>query len=104
MEADGAPAGRGPAKYYRIRGAEGTVGFISPLSHSFCDQCNRLRLTADGKLRTCLFSDDELDVRKALRHGTEAGLRTIIDAAVAAKPESHNMRVGTLRRMSQIGG
>ena len=104
VEADGAPAGRGPAKYYRFEGAEGTIGFISPLSHSFCDQCNRLRLTADGKLRTCLFSDDELDVRKALRHGTEAGLLTIIDAALAAKPESHNMRVGTLRRMSQIGG
>ncbi len=102
--ADGAPAGRGPAKYHRFEGAEGTIGFISPLSHSFCDRCNRLRLTADGKLRTCLFSDDELDARRVLRHGTEPELRSLILEAVAAKPASHNLRVGTLRRMSQIGG
>jgi cyclic pyranopterin phosphate synthase len=77
---------------------------ISPLSHHFCGECNRLRLTADGKLRTCLFSDDELDARTVLRTGTEADLHDLIRAALAAKPESHNMRVGTLRRMSQIGG
>jgi cyclic pyranopterin phosphate synthase len=63
-----------------------------------------LRLTADGKLRTCLFSDDELDARRILRHGTAADLRALILAAVAAKPESHNMRIGTVRRMSQVGG
>lgn len=99
-----APAGRGPAEYHRFDGAKGTVGFISALSHPFCDTCNRLRLTADGKLRTCLFSDDELDVRNVLRHGTDDGIRSVLDAAIAAKPESHNMRVGTVRRMSQIGG
>lgn len=99
-----APVGRGPAQYHRFDGAMGTVGFISALSHPFCDTCNRLRLTAEGKLRTCLFSDDELDVRNVLRHGTDDGIQSVLRAAIAAKPESHNMRVGTVRRMSQIGG
>jgi cyclic pyranopterin phosphate synthase len=70
----------------------------------FCADCNRLRLTADGQLRTCLFSDDELDARRILRNGTESELRALVVAAVAAKPESHNMRVGTQRWMSQVGG
>ena len=98
------PGGWGPARYYRFRGAQATIGVISPLSHRFCGECNRLRLTADGKLRTCLFSDDELDARRILRHGAAADLRALILAAVAAKPESHNMRIGTVRRMSQVGG
>ncbi|PKQ19931.1 MAG: GTP 3',8-cyclase MoaA [Actinobacteria bacterium HGW-Actinobacteria-6] len=101
---DDAPGGWGPAHYYRFPGAKGTLGVISPLSHHFCGECNRLRLTADGRLRTCLFSDDELDVRTILRTGTEADIHELIQRALAAKPESHNMRVGTLRRMSQIGG
>lgn len=99
---DAAPGGWGPATYYRFPGAVGTIGVISPLSHHFCGECNRLRLTADGKLRTCLFSDDELDARGVLRGGGD--VRALIRAALAAKPESHNMRVGTIRRMSQIGG
>jgi GTP 3',8-cyclase len=103
--ADGSsPGGWGPAKYYRFEGARGTVGVISPLSHMFCAGCNRLRLTADGQLLTCLFSDEEMDARHALRHGSDADVRDLLLAAVAAKPESHNMRVGTPRRMSQVGG
>jgi cyclic pyranopterin phosphate synthase len=98
------PAGWGPAKYLRFAGATGTVGFISPLSHMFCTDCNRLRLTAEGKLRTCLFSDEELDARSVIRGGTDAALRDLVLAAVAAKPESHEMRIGTIRRMSQVGG
>jgi GTP 3',8-cyclase len=104
LASDRAPVGWGPARYYRFRGAVGTIGVISALSQPFCDQCNRLRLTADGKLRTCLFSDGELDIRHVLRHGTEAGLHSLIQAALAAKPEAHDMRIGTLRGMSQIGG
>jgi cyclic pyranopterin phosphate synthase len=104
VEANQAPPGSGPAKYYKFRGAQGTIGFVSALSHPFCDECNRLRLTADGQLRTCLFSDDEIDVRHVLRHGTDAGLPSLLRAALALKPESHDMRVGTLRGMSQIGG
>ena len=101
---DAAPGGWGPARYFRFAGAPGTVGVISPLSHHFCGECNRLRLTADGKLRTCLFSDDEFDAHTVLCEGTDDDVRALIREALAAKPESHNMRIGTLRRMSQIGG
>jgi len=102
--AEDAPGGWGPARYYRFAGARGTLGVISPLSHHFCGECNRLRLTADGRLRTCLFSDDEIDVRSVLRGGTDEDVRAVIRVALAAKPESHAQRIGTLRRMSQIGG
>ena len=98
------PLGWGPARYFRFDGAAGTIGVISPLSHMFCADCNRLRLTADGQLRTCLFSDEELDARQVLRSGTDAAVRELVLAAVAAKPESHEMRIGTIRRMSQVGG
>ena len=104
VERGDGPTGWGPAKYMRLEGARGTVGFISPLSHMFCADCNRLRLTSDGKVRTCLFSDDELDARPLLRGGSDAALRELVLAAVAAKPESHEMRIGTIRRMSQVGG
>jgi cyclic pyranopterin phosphate synthase len=100
----GWPTGWGPARYYQIPGAQGTIGFISPLSHLFCADCSRLRLTADGQLRSCLLSDDEFDVRGALRAGTDEELLSLIAAAVAAKPESHLARMGTHRRMSQVGG
>ncbi|TLM97404.1 MAG: GTP 3',8-cyclase MoaA, partial [Actinobacteria bacterium] len=99
-----APGGWGPARYYRLPGALGTIGVISPLSHHFCSECNRLRLTADGRLRPCLFSDHELDVLGVLRGGTDDEIRAVVRAALRDKPESHNMRVGTDRRMSQIGG
>jgi cyclic pyranopterin phosphate synthase len=104
VSTDGAPGGWGPARYYRFPGAAGTIGVISPLSHHFCAECNRLRLTADGRLRTCLFSDDELDATAVLREGSDQDVRALIRHALAIKPESHDMRVGTLRRMSQIGG
>lgn len=101
---DDAPGGWGPARYYRFPGAKGTIGVISPLSHHFCKECNRLRLTADGRVRTCLFSDDELDAREVLRTGTDQDVRELIRAALRAKPEGHDARIGTRRRMSQIGG
>ena len=104
LDRSNGPEGWGPARYFRFDGAAGTVGFISALSHMFCADCNRLRLTADGRLRTCLFADDELDARRAIREGTDEDLRALVLAAVAAKPESHDMRVGTIRRMFQVGG
>jgi cyclic pyranopterin phosphate synthase len=104
VERDAAPGGWGPARYYRFPGSLGTLGVISPLSHHFCGECNRLRLTADGRLRTCLFSDDEIDVRAVLRAGTDDDVREVIRTALAAKPEGHDQRHGTVRRMSQIGG
>ena len=101
---DSGPGGWGPATYYRFPGALGTIGVISPLSHHFCSECNRLRLTADGRVRPCLFSDDELDVRTVLRTGSDDDVREVIRQALRDKPENHHERVGTRRSMSQIGG
>ncbi|MEG1493398.1 MAG: GTP 3',8-cyclase MoaA [Gordonibacter sp.] len=98
------PLGWGPARYFEFPGAQGTVGFISPLSRHFCSECNRLRLTADGKLRPCLFSDDEYDLRCALRAGDEEAARAVFAQALHAKPDEHHDKVGTERGMSQIGG
>ena len=98
------PSGWGPARYYEFEGAKGTVGFISPLSRHFCSECNRLRLTADGKIRPCLFSDRELDLRGALRNGTDADIRAVFLEAIGIKPDDHHDKVGTERGMSKIGG
>lgn len=99
-----APAGAGPAQYWRFAGAQGTVGFISAMSNHFCNRCNRLRLTADGKLRPCLFSDDEYPVRDALRASDDARVLAIYRDAVHHKPLEHETTDGTARFMSQIGG
>lgn len=104
VERGDAPGGWGPASYYRFAGAAGTIGVISPLSHHFCDRCNRLRLTADGRLRACLFSDEEIDVRQALREGSDEDVRELVRSALHFKPKDHGSRIGTARRMSQIGG
>ena len=105
---DDRPLGWGPARYFEFPGAQGTVGFISPLSRHFCGECNRVRLTADGKLRPCLFSDDEYDVRAALRGqvgaDVDGAVRAVFAAALGAKPDEHHDKVGTERGMSQIGG
>lgn len=103
---DGAsgPIGWGPARYFSFSGAKGTVGVISPRSRHFCGDCNRLRLTADGKLRPCLFSDREFDVRAALRTGGEEAVYAVFLEALGEKPDDHHDRVGTERGMSQIGG
>jgi cyclic pyranopterin phosphate synthase len=101
----GPPRGNGPAVYYRLGGAPGTVGVISPLTHTYCAACNRVRLTADGQLRTCLFGDHAVDLRTPLRAGVP--LAPSFRAALAAKPLEHNllqMRVGGLRALSQVGG
>ncbi len=104
VQRDRAPGGWGPARYYRFDDSPGTIGVITPLSHHFCGECNRLRLTADGRLRACLFSDEEIDVRSVLRGGSDEDVRATIRGALSSKPESHSMRVGTTRGMSQIGG
>ena len=101
---DDKPLGWGPARYFQFPGAKGTVGFISPLSRHFCSECNRLRLTADGKLRPCLFSDREVDVRAALRTGGEDAVYECFLEALNLKPDEHHDKVGTERKMSQIGG
>jgi cyclic pyranopterin phosphate synthase len=98
------PEGWGPARYFQFANAAGTVGFISALSRHFCSECNRLRLTAEGELRPCLFSDLEFNVHNALRAGDTEGVRHILREAIGAKPDDHHDRIGTQRLMSQIGG
>lgn len=104
LDISGAPAGAGPARYWHFPGAAGTVGFISAMSNHFCANCNRLRLTADGNVRPCLFSDAEYSVREALRRGDDMQVLSIWRDAVAHKPQEHAIIEGTQRFMSQIGG
>ena len=97
------PYGHGPAQYWHVPGARGTIGFIAGVSEHFCGSCNRLRLTADGRLRTCLFSGDEVDVRPLLERPLE--LRAAIERAVAGKSYDRCREALTNERaMSQIGG
>ena len=104
VAAGSGPSGAGPAAYWRFPGAAGTVGFISAMSNHFCSSCNRMRLTADGAIRPCLFSDAEYRVRDALRTSDDAAVAAIWRDAVAHKPEEHHVINGTERFMSQIGG
>ncbi len=105
---DDGPQGNGPAVYYRFPGGRGTVGVITPLSHNYCERCNRMRLTADGKLRTCLFGDHEIDLKGPLR---ETGrIEDAVAEALAGKPKRHYLELGTaegsggLAALSQVGG
>lgn len=104
IEDNGGPTGAGPARYYAFPGAQGTVGFISAMSNHFCSSCNRMRLTADGAIRPCLFSDIEYQVRAALRAGDDDQVRAIWQDAITHKPKEHEVIDGTERFMSQIGG
>ena len=101
--------GNGPAVYYRLPGAKGTIGFINPVTEaSFCSRCNRMRLTSGGKLRPCLLADDEIDLKGALRNNASMEeTKGLILKAVASKPEHHGLGdnvVPVERKMSQIGG
>jgi len=100
--------GNGPAKYFRFPHAKGTIGFITPISEHFCFDCNRMRLTADGKLRSCLLSDYEIDLKQPLRNGiSRAGLKKLFKQAVADKPLRHQLAEGYVpkqRPFSQVGG
>jgi len=100
--------GNGPAKYFRFPQSRGTIGFITPVSEHFCFQCNRLRLTADGKLRPCLLAEDEIDLKQPLRSGISlAGLKQLIEEAVARKPLQHHLAEGYMpkdRPFTQVGG
>jgi len=101
----GPALGNGPARYYRAPGAAGTIGVITPISHTYCASCNRVRLTADGRLRTCLFGDHEVDLRTPLRAGIP--LVSYVARALEEKPREHallQLRTGGLRALSQTGG
>jgi cyclic pyranopterin phosphate synthase len=100
--------GNGPARYYRLPDAKGTIGFITPISEHFCYQCNRLRLTADGHLRPCLLSEREIDLRTPLRAGAGVEqVKTLIRQAIESKPMRHHLnecQAPAGRVMSEIGG
>jgi cyclic pyranopterin phosphate synthase len=102
------PPGNGPATYFRFPGARGTVGVITPMSHNYCDRCNRMRLTADGKLRPCLFGHIETNLRDPLRAGES--LVPLIEHTLRIKPERHYLVQGSatgsggLLALSQVGG
>ncbi|NJD56753.1 MAG: GTP 3',8-cyclase MoaA [Nitrospirae bacterium] len=82
----------GPSKYYRIHRAKGVLGFISALSHHYCGDCNRLRLTADGKLRPCLFSETEIDIRSAIRAGAaDDEIERLLRLSIEVKPKGHTL-------------
>lgn len=102
----------GPARYWRLPGAKGIIGFISALSDHFCGGCNRMRITSDGKLRPCLFSETEIDLKPVLRGGgDDRELERLLLLAVECKPSGHGISPSKisptpniLRPMSKIGG
>jgi cyclic pyranopterin phosphate synthase len=101
--------GNGPAKYYNLEGGLGSVGFISPMSNHFCSECNRIRMTAEGRLRGCLYDKTESDLKLAIENGaSDEELRQIFLQTINSKPDKHNMNDGwgkeNRRKMYQIGG
>jgi cyclic pyranopterin phosphate synthase len=99
----------GPSRRFTLAGAQGEIGLIGALSHHFCDHCNRLRLTADGRLRGCLFSDREIDIKAALRRDeSDDRLSGLIKAAINSKPKDHGLLKPVPRKcvrpMNRIGG
>lgn len=102
------PPGNGPATYFKFAGAAGTIGVITPMSHNYCDRCNRMRLTADGHLRPCLFGAIQTNLRDALRAGDP--IEPLIAHTLQIKPERHYLIQGNasgsggLRALSQVGG
>jgi len=100
----------GPARNYRLAGAVGTVGVISPVSKMFCSSCNRIRVGADGMARGCLFLNEPVDLRPQLRAGDEAGLAKTLQELVLRKPEQHDLTPDGRRddddplAMSRMGG
>ncbi|WP_167628172.1 GTP 3',8-cyclase MoaA [Listeria valentina] len=105
--------GNGPSENYRLKGAKGSFGLIHPVSSHFCDNCNRLRLTADGYIKACLYWDEELNIRPYIQKDPEELIR-LVKQSIDNKPENHEMALKlqdeatshkpTWRRMSQIGG
>jgi cyclic pyranopterin phosphate synthase len=106
------PSGNGPSQNRRVAGAKGTFGLIHPVSEHFCDNCNRLRLTADGHIKACLYWADEYNVRPLT--SDPAAVQALFRLALGNKPHNHEMALAlehkaqshtpTSRRMSQIGG
>jgi cyclic pyranopterin phosphate synthase len=100
--------GKGPSRNYRIDGAIGIIGFISPVSHNFCYCCNRLRINAVGKLRPCLFSKTEIDIGTPMKNGADDGeIERLFALAISVKPEGNYLQKSSdisIHSMSSIGG
>jgi cyclic pyranopterin phosphate synthase len=101
----------GPARYVQVAETGGVLGFITPMSHNFCESCNRVRLTATGQLFLCLGQDDQVNLRDALREGGAEGLDAALDHAMAIKPKGHDFIIdrahaapALARHMSVTGG
>jgi len=106
---NGRDSSDGPARLFKLPGALGSIGLISPVSDHFCTSCNRLRLTADGKLKTCLFSDEEVDLKCLIRSGdSDETLEKIMTQAISRKPLRHGTIIAGMKRcqrpMVKIGG
>lgn len=93
-----------PARLYRLPDGIGRVGLISPLSCKFCDRCNRIRLTSDGKIKLCLHSDEEIDLKTPLRNGEN--IEKLVHSCIINKPKEHYLEEGRYisREMTAIGG
>jgi len=108
LEPVAGPAGNGPARYFAFPGAAGTVGVITPMSHNYCGSCNRMRLTADGQLRPCLFGSIQTNLRDPLRRGDP--IEPLVRQTLRIKPERHwlvhgsDQGSGGLLALSQVGG
>ncbi|RKZ68131.1 MAG: GTP 3',8-cyclase MoaA, partial [Gammaproteobacteria bacterium] len=98
----------GPAREFKIAGACGTIGVITPLTGHFCHDCNRIRISASGKVKTCLFSDKEFDLKPVLSSGDLASIQAVLRDLIMSKPASHGMTKTSSSHvpfaMSQIGG
>ncbi|MBI5143388.1 MAG: GTP 3',8-cyclase MoaA [Nitrospirae bacterium] len=100
--------GKGPSRNYRIDGAPGIIGLISPLTHGFCYRCNRLRISASGFIKPCLFSNSGIDIGTPVKTGADAGeLARLLRLAIEAKPEGKYLDTdpgASISTMSGIGG
>jgi len=102
--------GEGPSRNYRIKGAVGVIGIISPITDHFCSFCNRLRLTSDGNIKPCLFSNHEIDIKTPMRNGADDDeIERLFLHSVSIKPERHKLdeniaAADNIRKMSRIGG
>ncbi len=101
------PKGAGPARYYKLKGMKGSIGFICPYTEHFCSSCNRLRVSADGKLKPCLFSDWSVDLKTPLRQGaTDEEVGALILRALREKPENRFKAGGKIKGkgLREVGG
>ena len=107
LEKDETTRGNGPAVYYRLPEKSGAIGLISAMNHSFCESCNRIRLTSQGLVKPCLCYEDGVDLKAALAEDSDEALRAALEEAIRIKPAGHTFHDRNTvepKAMSQIGG